>query len=164
MLGFQAWEVYCYLIRDENINYINSYKNIIFGTLYKDEQFREGAQKFKVFIIKIENITYDIVILIYFVTIIFRNLKINQEGRRQWAVYYTSPQSLETFINLISCFFKLSVQTFQPLIVLYRRNNLVYYWRCTSVKRPLFNPFRSQIIKSKYNLIKLYSCKEKVQL
>ena len=38
----------------------------------------------------------------------------------------------------------LRVQTFQLLIVIYRRSNLVYYyWGCTSIYRPLSYPFRS---------------------
>ena len=43
-------------------------------------------------------------------------------------------------------FIKLSVQTFQPLILLYRRGNFVYHhWRSTSIFRPLSYPFRSLI-------------------
>ena len=79
-----------------------------------------------------------------------------QRGRGQWAVHYTSPQSfIITFSNsmaqqllglLIGCLIKLSVQMFQPLILIYRRCTFVYhYWRCTSICRPLSFPFRFQI-------------------
>ena len=45
---------------------------------------------------------------------------------------------------LIGWFFKLSVQTFQTLIFIYRRGNFVYYhWGCASYYRPLSYPFRS---------------------
>ncbi len=50
---------------------------------------------------------------------------------------YTSPQSLNRWFNnhgdfylmLIVWFIKLSVQTFQPLIVIYRRDDFVYHHR-----------------------------------
>ncbi len=59
-----------------------------------------------------------------------------QRERARWAVYYTSPQSLiRKFFSLlfffglywilIDWFIQLSVQTFQLLIVIYRRSNLV---------------------------------------
>ena len=62
-----------------------------------------------------------------------------QGGRGQWAVHYTSPQSfIITFSNsiaqkllglLIGCLIKLSVQMFQPLILIYRRCNFVcHHW------------------------------------
>ena len=62
-------------------------------------------------------------------------------GRRQWPVYYNSPQSFMTTFSyslalgtFISRFIKLSVKTFQPIIVIYRRANFVYYyWGCTSI-------------------------------
>ena len=45
---------------------------------------------------------------------------------------------------LIGCFIKLSVQTFQPLILIYRSGNFVYYyWGCISIYRPLNYPLRS---------------------
>ena len=73
------------------------------------------------------------------------------------SVYCTSPQSyvitfLMGWINnfgdfyriLISRFIQLSVQTFQPLIVIYKRSNFVYHhWGCTPIYRPLSYPFRS---------------------
>ena len=48
--------------------------------------------------------------------------------------------------TLIGCSIKSSVQTFQPLVVIYRRGNFMYqnYWGCTSIYRPLSYPFRSQ--------------------
>ena len=47
-------------------------------------------------------------------------------------------------LNLICWLTKLSVQTFKPLIVNYRRSNFVYnYWKCTSIYLPLSYPFRS---------------------
>ena len=61
----------------------------------------------------------------------------SQEGRGHWAVYYTSPQSFiitflirwlknfgDFYLILIGWFIKLSVQTFQPLILIYRSDNL----------------------------------------
>ena len=54
-------------------------------------------------------------------------------GRKHWAVYYTSPKRfLIRWLNsfgdfywlLIGGFIKLSVQTFQPLIVIYKSCNL----------------------------------------
>ena len=45
---------------------------------------------------------------------------------------------------LIDWFIKLSVQTFQLLILIYRRFNFVFHhWRCTLICRPLSYPFRS---------------------
>ena len=45
---------------------------------------------------------------------------------------------------LISWFIKLSVQMFQPLILVYGRKNFVYnHWACISIYRPLSYPFRS---------------------
>ena len=45
---------------------------------------------------------------------------------------------------MIGWFFLLSVQMFQPLIVIYRRGNYVYHhWVCTSIYWPLSYPFRS---------------------
>ena len=39
-------------------------------------------------------------------------------------------------------YIKLGVQTFQPLIVIYLRVNLVnHYWGCTSIYRPLSYPW-----------------------
>ena len=50
-------------------------------------------------------------------------------------------------------FIKVSVQTFQPIIVIYRRGNLVFYhWECTSIYRPLsypFGPLDPQVLKAK---------------
>ena len=47
----------------------------------------------------------------------------------------------------ICLFIKLSVQTFQPLIVIYRRENFVYHhWVCTLISLPLSYPFRSLVI------------------
>ena len=79
--------------------------------------------------------------------------------RGHWAIYYTSPQSLIRWLNIfgdfywiyVGMFIKLSVQTFQPLNVMYRRSNFVYHlWRCTSIYRPLSYPF---IICVKYQII-----------
>ena len=76
--------------------------------------------------------------------------------REHWAVYYTSPKVLLSFLIrwrnnfgnfywiLIGWFIKLSFQTFQPLILIYRRVNFVYpYWGWTSIYRLLSYPFRS---------------------
>ena len=53
----------------------------------------------------------------------------SEREREQWAVHYTSPQSfMITFSHwglLIGGFMKLSVQTFQPLILIYRRGKFV---------------------------------------
>ena len=67
------------------------------------------------------------------------------EGRGQWTVYYTSPQS---YIQLLLSFYwlvhKLRVQTFQPLIIIYRRSNFVNHHKSvTSFKRPMSYPFKS---------------------
>ena len=45
---------------------------------------------------------------------------------------------------LLNCeFLKLSVQTLQPLIVIFRRGNFLYnHWGCTSIYRQLSYPFR----------------------
>ena len=51
--------------------------------------------------------------------------------------------SLGAFIEfwLVVSFVKLSVHTFQPLIVIYRRGNFVfYYWECTSIYRHCLIP------------------------
>ena len=61
-----------------------------------------------------------------------------QKVRGHWAVYYTSLQSFiitffirwlcnfgDFYWNLIGWFIKLSVQSFQPLIVIYRRGNIL---------------------------------------
>ena len=81
-----------------------------------------------------------------------------QGGRGKWADYNTYPQSFNVFLsvgfklwgllfNLIGWFVKLSVQTFQPQIFIYKRDNFVYhYWRCTSIFRPLSYPYRSLLI------------------
>ena len=73
------------------------------------------------------------------------------------AVYYTSSQSF-MIISLFVClttlgpliefligwFIKLSVQKFQPLILIYRRRSFVYqHLSCTSIYRPLSYHFRS---------------------
>ena len=45
---------------------------------------------------------------------------------------------------LIGWFILLSVQTFQPPIVIISRGNFVYlHWKCTLIYRPLTYPFRS---------------------
>ncbi len=56
------------------------------------------------------------------------------------------PQSfIRTFPWIwIGWFIRLSVQTFRPLIVIYRWGNFVYrHWECTSIYRPLSYPFWS---------------------
>ena len=80
-----------------------------------------------------------------------------QGGRGHWPVYHTSPQSfimtlftlfvssttLRTLLNF-GLLFKLSHQTFQPLIVIYITGHFVYHhWNCSSIYRPLSYPFRS---------------------
>ena len=48
---------------------------------------------------------------------------------------------------MIGWFIKLSVQTFQPLIVIYKRVNPVYYYvGCTQIYRSLSYPFRSLVV------------------
>ena len=45
---------------------------------------------------------------------------------------------------LMGWFINLRVQTFQPPIVIYRRDNFVFYhWGCKSIYRPMSYPFRS---------------------
>ena len=67
-----------------------------------------------------------------------------QGGRGHWAVYYTSPKKIYNNCLMISCFIKLSVRTFQPLILIQRRGNFVYNnWGCTSMYQPISYPFRS---------------------
>ena len=52
---------------------------------------------------------------------------------------------------LIGWFNNLSVQTFQPLTVIYRSGNFVYHhWWCTSIYRTLYSPC-SQLCHSFYN-------------
>ena len=95
-----------------------------------------------------------------YIHVIFHNLrKLLQIGgkiqgeRVHWAVCYASPQS---FIILFSwqlwglvlnfgvSLLKLSVQTFESLIVIYRMSNFVHHHRrYTSINRPLSYPFRS---------------------
>ena len=69
-------------------------------------------------------------------------------------VFYTSPQSLSIFRwiynfgdfywTFIGCLNKLSVQTFQSLILIYRSGNFVcHHWGCTWIHLPLPYPFRS---------------------
>ena len=54
---------------------------------------------------------------------------------------------------MFSWFNKVSVQTFQPRIVVYRRGNLVlYHWECTSIYRLLsypFGPLDPQVLSAK---------------
>ncbi len=74
-------------------------------------------------------------------------------GNIAGVVYYTSPQKLvirwltnlgDLHGILIGWIRNLSVQTFQQLIVIYRRVNFVYhYWKCTSIYHQLSSPFRS---------------------
>ena len=80
----------------------------------------------------------------------------SREERGDWDVNKNSTQSLiitfsysllnnlgDIYLILIAWFIKLSIQTFQPHIVIYR---FVYYlcW-CTSIYRPLSYSFRSLI-------------------
>ena len=79
----------------------------------------------------------------------YRDILPTQGGRWHWTVNYTGTQSfiapwlthwLKNFTTwiLIGWFIKLSVQTFLPLILIFRRGNFVYHhWRCTSIYRPL---------------------------
>ena len=47
------------------------------------------------------------------------------------------------YLNLIGWFKTITVQTFRPLIVIYRKVNFEYIdWECTSIYRPLSYPFR----------------------
>ena len=74
-----------------------------------------------------------------------------KQGRRgHWTVYYTSPQSfiIRISYSLTQIRFRsvnsLSVQTFQPLIVIYRRGKLLKKrWGCRLIYRPFSYPFRS---------------------
>ena len=66
-----------------------------------------------------------------------------ERDRGQSAVYYTSPQS---FIKMFSWFIKLSVQKFQPLIIIFGRSIFVYHqWGCAGIYRPLSYPFRTLV-------------------
>ena len=81
-----------------------------------------------------------------------------QGGRAQWTVYYTSPQSLITkfsyslaqqhwglLLNLF-WFIKKSVQTLQPLIVIYRRGNFEYHhWELHQFFGYCLNPLDPRI-------------------
>ena len=75
-----------------------------------------------------------------------------QVGRRHLAVYYTSPQSFmktftyslaqqlwEFFLNL-NWFIKLSVQTFQQIIEIYRRGYFVYHQCGCTYSTPSYVP------------------------
>ena len=55
------------------------------------------------------------------------------------SVAYSLAQKLYYFYwILIGGFIKLSIQSFLPLILIFRRGNFVYHhWRCTSIYRPL---------------------------
>ena len=66
-----------------------------------------------------------------------------QRKRGQWADYYTSPQShIITFFYLLAQQHLTSLtQTFQPLILIYKRGNFVYI--IASINRPLSYPFGS---------------------
>ena len=81
----------------------------------------------------------------------------NFQGRRgQWAVYHASPKSFiitfsyllawqlgDFYWTLIGWFNKLSLQTFQSLIIIYRRSNFVYHhWGYKSIYLPFSYPFR----------------------
>ena len=51
--------------------------------------------------------------------------------------------TMGTSMNFIGCFITLSVQTFQLLIVIYRRSNFVYHYRgCKSIYQPLSYPLK----------------------
>ena len=65
-------------------------------------------------------------------------------GRGHWAAYYNIPQSFKIhflfvwlsnfgdyYLILIGWFIKLSVQTFQPIFVIYRRGNFVNHPFCS---------------------------------
>ncbi len=91
----------------------------------------------------------------------FKNIfgigRFSQKKRGQWDVNYTSSKSFiitffysltwqlwELWWILIGWFIKLSLQTSQQIIVIYRRDNFVYHHsECTSIYRPLCYPFRS---------------------
>ena len=98
-------------------------------------------------LLKIKNLNghlkdYCIFFTVYFSYIIVQDNTSNhiqefQGGRGHWDLYYTSPQSFiitlyyllayqygDFYLISICQFIKLSVQTFQPLIVIYRRGNL----------------------------------------
>ena len=92
----------------------------------------------------------------------------SQGGRGHWAVYYTSLQSFTRFSYLlgqqlryfywilIGLFIKLNVQSFEPIIVIYRRDNYINnHWGCTSMYQPLAYPFRS--LKKSTNLLQCIS-------
>ena len=78
---------------------------------------------------------------------------------RHWAVYYTSPQTMATFLVcllnnlgdfyllLIGWIIYLNFQTFQRLILIYSRGYFVYhYWRCKSIYRPLSYPLKYKTV------------------
>ena len=57
---------------------------------------------------------------------------------------FVGSTTLGLLFNLISWFIRLIVQTFQLVIVIYRRYIFVYhYCECTLIYRPLSYPFRS---------------------
>ena len=70
---------------------------------------------------------------------------------RHWIVKYTATQSFEIHFLLgwhyetrNGCFLTRIVQTFEPIILIYRRADFVYHGcECTSIYRPLSYPLRS---------------------
>ena len=86
-------------------------------------------------------------------------IRITRFERGYWVVYYTSHQNFIFAFSywlawqlwglscnqfMIGLFIKLSVQMFQPLIVIYKRGNIVYHhWGCAFIHRLLSYPFRS---------------------
>ena len=129
--------------------------------LYPEEQNSIGSMVTEILSFRRTYGRIDRQISFYFV------LQISWEGGDIW-LNYTSPQScIITFSYSLaqqlqghSGNFKLSVQTFEPPIVIYRRNNFMYnQWGCSSNYRPLSYPFRSLKLRQIciiYSFIQIY--------
>ena len=87
-----------------------------------------------------------------------RQWTINQSFSNYWVMNYRGKVDSGLLITLVFLFVglktlwswvnfdKLSIQTFQPLIVIYRRRNFVYHhWGCKSIFRLFSHPFTSRI-------------------
>ena len=101
-------------------------------------------------------VCYYILKVIIFIILSWHKIKFKQTffmfedpQRGYLAVYYTSPQSLvikflihgDSYWIVIGWFIKLSVNTFQPIIVIFRKDSIVYHhWGCKSTYWPLSYP------------------------
>ena len=78
--------------------------------------------------------------------------------REHWTVNYTGTQSYKTTLNSYSLvlrlwiligWFKISVQAFQQMILIFINGNFVFHhWECTMIYRPLSYPLRSLMCQS----------------